>query len=892
MRRSALALALAILANGMAHALTLDAPRIEATLMSDSSKDPFRIRGQLAGVDLAAVVEGPVTVRFGDLRARVPAGQFRRRGSKVFTWKSYLFGVKKVTINLKKGTIDVVGGGVELGELPGPVTLAVATAAGAVCGEAVWEPAPPAKSGRRTRKRSLGPLAPCGDLTAATVAPMVLITSPTAAAGTAVGVASISLGGLASSGAGIASMSWTSDQGGSGSIAPAANWVLADVPLQPGDNRITITATDGDGHVGSDRLDVTYNTNGIAFDGVPAADPDYLFAETLRAVTFRQGIVDNADLDPLSVQLLRVAADGSTTPVDSMADDGNLGNGDPIQGDGFYSSLTSLNAAALGEERFRVAARTVSEPGLTALSPVITLPVIERVSRDALERAIALADDASAMLQQLTAAGVPAPDMLAQIVALAQAYAVTAVGPSDDGRGAWWVTADGLLGGAYGHDQAAQRGGPVGPPAPGAVRRSRPARTAALPGDPIQVGTRRTLILAPYFDDAEPAQVEAMLEVGECPSFDVETYTGTSADAEQFKKLEEYGLIVIASHGDALFGGIGSAYRPDWGWDSTGSQVTVLTGTRLSYLTLQRWEADLRLGRLAVMPGGMAAVLPSFITHYSVRLPGTLVYVGACNSTANPTLSAAFIGLGATTFLGFDGYVATDFARDVAVALFTQLVGGATVGQAFTPGQTDGGTPPATFTLVGSEDTSIATSVIVNQGFEFSSGFVASVAGFTVQGDGRVVGGFGTWLPTEGDRMALVSTGLGLTKASGSFAQSICLPALPPGATTLTLSWDWNFFSAEFLEYCGSEFQDSFEVSFGLTSLQSDQIDDLCPIVVPDPIEFDQPTVYTTGWTTQTVDVTQFAGTIGNVLKFAARDVGDSAYDSAILVDNVRLVAE
>jgi hypothetical protein len=139
--------------------------------------------------------------------------------------------------------------------------------------------------------------------------------------------------------------------------------------------------------------------------------------------------------------------------------------------------------------------------------------------------------------------------------------------------------------------------------------------------------------------------------------------------------------------------------------------------------------------------------------------------------------------------------------------------------------------------------------------------------------------------------MALVSTGLGLTKASGSFAQSVCLPPLPPGATTLTLSWDWNFFSEEFIEYCGSEFQDSFEVTFGTTALQSDQIDDLCPIVFPDPIEFDKGDVYTTGWYTQAVDVTQFAGGT-NTLKFAARDVGDSVFDSAILVDNVRLVAE
>ena len=151
MRRFLAALALVLVTGAMAHGLTLESPRIQATLMLTSSKDPFRIRGRLAGVDLATVVDGPVTVRFGDQWARVSAGQFRRRGNSVFTWKSYLYGVKKVTINTKKATIDVVGGGVELGELPGPVTLAIGTSAGAVCGEAVWEPVAPPRPRRPTR---------------------------------------------------------------------------------------------------------------------------------------------------------------------------------------------------------------------------------------------------------------------------------------------------------------------------------------------------------------------------------------------------------------------------------------------------------------------------------------------------------------------------------------------------------------------------------------------------------------------------------------------------------------------------------------------------------------------------------------------------------------------
>lgn len=139
--------------------------------------------------------------------------------------------------------------------------------------------------------------------------------------------------------------------------------------------------------------------------------------------------------------------------------------------------------------------------------------------------------------------------------------------------------------------------------------------------------------------------------------------------------------------------------------------------------------------------------------------------------------------------------------------------------------------------------------------------------------------------------MALVSTGLGLTKELGSFEQPVCLPPLPPGATKLTLYYDWNFFSEEFNEFCGSKYQDSFEVSFGPTSLQSTKIDDLCGSVVPADVAFDKGDVHMTGWISQAVDVTLLAGTTG-LLKFGAEDKGDSIYDSVILVDRVRVVAD
>src|SRR6185503_3855265 len=90
-----------------AQALTLDDIHVKATLVDGSPKDSFRIRGRLGHADTRALVKGFAMVRFGALEAQAPAGGFVRRGS-VYTWRSYLLGVKKVTINVKKGTLNVV----------------------------------------------------------------------------------------------------------------------------------------------------------------------------------------------------------------------------------------------------------------------------------------------------------------------------------------------------------------------------------------------------------------------------------------------------------------------------------------------------------------------------------------------------------------------------------------------------------------------------------------------------------------------------------------------------------------------------------------------------------------------------------------------------------------
>lgn len=891
MLHRAVALGLIVLSAVAAHAATLEDLRVQATLLPGSSKDPFRIHARLAGVDVGAVTRGFVSVRFGDLEAHVPSGAFVRRGKR-WVWKSYLFGVKKVTLDVRKGAIDVVGGGTELGDLPGPVRLLVATSKGVFCGSFAWSDAAAvrAPSGKRgVRKTATGPLEPCFVPPDGLdhEPPSVFITSPTPLPGVATNVATVDLAGTVADGVGVAGLEWSSDQGGGASFPPSPEWTITGVALVPGDNRITVSAIDGAGNVGRDVLDVTYNVNGLAFESMPTANPEALLFGESENVQVRQKIVTNPDLDTASVKLVRVADDGTTSPALGLADLGDRGQGDDLPGDDVFSGLLGVpgGSEATAPERFRVAASTLSAPDVVAWSPILTISRVEPVEPDAVGSATALADDALELFTSLTGDGMDADAALDEVVLLALGSGARAAGPSPGGLGAWWMTEDGLLGGMLAYDQSTKRGAGSSSATPRVTTASAPAPLPAW----SEVGSRRSLVLAPYFSEREASEVDGMLRGMQCPQFEVDTFFGAEADAERFKAMEEYGLVLIASHGDTLFDTLGDAYRPEWNWKSTGAQAVVLTGTKLGTSNLRRWERDLRLGRIAIFPQGVAGVLPSYLTQYSVRLPASVVYVGTCRSSADMSLASALLERGASAYLGFDGYVDSAFAGAVGVDLFTKLLAGEPLAAAFTPGQTDGA---AAFTLDGDPGMTLAIGPIVNRSFEVQSGFLASVAGFTVQGDGRIIGNLGVTMPTDGARMALVSTGLGLTTQSGSFAQAVCLPPLPPGATALKLEYDWNFFSEEFLEYCDSQYQDFFKVSFGETVLQSTKIDDLCDDpLTPSDVSFDKGGVYMTGWRTQSVDLTSLAGTT-DVLTFAAGDVGDSIFDTVILVDNARLVVE
>ncbi len=90
-----------------------------------------------------------------------------------------------------------------------------------------------------------------------TTAPVVTVSTPTAAATFQTTLATLSIGGSASDAVGVTQVSWSNDRGGSGNASGTANWTAAGIALQGGQNVLTVTARDAAGNTATDTLVVT-----------------------------------------------------------------------------------------------------------------------------------------------------------------------------------------------------------------------------------------------------------------------------------------------------------------------------------------------------------------------------------------------------------------------------------------------------------------------------------------------------------------------------------------------------------------------------------------------------------------------------------------------------------
>ncbi|MCO4763274.1 MAG: hypothetical protein KC502_17285, partial [Myxococcales bacterium] len=182
--------------------------------------------------------------------------------------------------------------------------------------------------------------------------------------------------------------------------------------------------------------------------------------------------------------------------------------------------------------------------------------------------------------------------------------------------------------------------------------------------------------------------------------------------------------------------------------------------------------------------------------------------------------------------------------------------------------------------------------------------------GWKKLGDGRVISRLGGTVPVAGKFMGIISTGLGFTTQTGSLEQPFCVPK-----GSKEMCYYWKFYSEEFIEFCGSSYMDRFTAQLvgakGKITMTDVWIDPLCPYdcggkvactpgspsckcgkqwktLTKSDVSFDKGDVHMTPWQKECKDVSPFEGSRVN-LKFFCTDVGDSIYDSAVLIDEVTI---
>jgi len=645
------------------------------------------------------------------------------------------------------------------------------------------------------------------------------------------------------------------------------------------------------------------------FGGI-SITPDAIFVGEPSSVTIRATIPYDPAQGIPTVTLQRVDGAGNVLfPEGALSDDGNLNNADEIAGDGVFSIRKTFTSPM--EERIRLRIE-LQHGALTASSPPLFLDVFTHLTDEQLNTILNLESTLQANYNALLGSIGKAKAQETILAQLQGNLDVLQAGVSDSANGVWILFSSGVLG-ALNLNPAGTRGGP------GTLFPSLSPLALSQAQSSNEVGNRKAIILAPFlnidpaFSPDETPAINDILKNSSCPEYDVTYLTHAAVTVDVIKTLNKYGVVAIATHGDTYYKGILSLWQEKFGWNGLFGQVVFLTGQTTTTANRPAYEIDLKKGRLAIA-SGYYAVLPSFVRQYAAtKYPDSLVYIGACRSTFNSTMADAFTGNGAKTFVGYSEYVDGSFATNVGTTFFTRWIqdpndGFVTTGESFTPGQCDTSTPPACFTMAGSTTLKApAADQLKDGGFE-----LGSLGAWSASGDGRVVPQLGEFTPTEGAFMGLISTGLGFTTTSGSIEQKVCLPA-----NAQRLEFAWNFNSEEFVEWCGSQFQDTFRVDIitptGTQNLFLRRIDDLCSIVGPSTLKFDQssgactPTtnvgfgtegndckVWTTGWGSASVDISGIAGaTQGKAvtIRFSATDVGDSIFDSAILLDQVNITA-
>ncbi|MGN0345802.1 MAG: hypothetical protein ACI4DU_00790 [Lachnospiraceae bacterium] len=178
--------------------------------------------------------------------------------------------------------------------------------------------------------------------------------------------------------------------------------------------------------------------------------------------------------------------------------------------------------------------------------------------------------------------------------------------------------------------------------------------------------------------------------------------------------------------------------------------------------------------------------------------------------------------------------------------------------------------------------------------------FMGRAIGWNYVGDCRALTRLGNIEPTEGNYMASISTGIGNNMVGGALFQECYIPE-----EAEKLSVDWNFLSAEFLEYISSRYDDPFYISLSVVDEGSENVIGRYSVnslaeeygadntsagklicVSPEVKLNDYSDIWMTGWNSTEYDISEYAGQYVT-LKFSVANAADTGWPTLVLLDNI-----
>lgn len=375
---------------------------------------------------------------------------------------------------------------------------------------------------------------------------------------------------------------------------------------------------------------------------------------------------------------------------------------------------------------------------------------------------------------------------------------------------------------------------------------------------------------------------------------------------EDYKNLKGYDVICFSGHG---------------AYDTYKAGIFGINKTTVSSLILhekstwsKNWDysADLkafRIGKTSVQGGTMYAILPNFFTYYYSNgdLDGSFVFAENCefygkNGTENYTMANAVRSASVESVIGFHNSVMANYSRDFMKDYVDDLIEGETTKEAYDAAISSQGAndyftgreqygPTAYPIFTGNEGSSLINAEIRNGDFEEANTPVE----WNQVGDTRVINKLGSIVPYNNQKMAILTTGIGsaendyLAGTEGSvLSQAVKIPE-----NTKSLAFSYDFVSEEPMEYVGSSFNDTFAVQIisesGTETILTNDVNTATWYEISG-IDFDggDSTTYHTEWKNEECDISKYAGQVVTI-RFMVYDVGDSIYDSAVLLDAVSL---